>query len=149
MLLIPTYLARSSIHGIGVFTPFPIPKGTRLWEFTPGVDWRLTAKELLQIPEPHQAKLRTYCYLNGNGLYVLCGDNARYMNHAEEPNCDDWGDQYTVARRDIAANEELTCDYRTFDAESAALGDELYQPQPAENPKAEARNPKSEALSKP
>jgi len=40
------------------------------------------------------------------------------MNHADAPNCDDSGDTFTVARRDIAAGEELTCDYRSFDEES-------------------------------
>lgn len=127
MFLIPTYVARSSIHGMGVFTPIPIKKGTRLWEYDPAIDWQLSDKELSQMPEPYQSKLRTYCYLNGEGLYVLCGDNARFMNHDDHPNCDDSSKHFTIARRDIAANEELTSDYRDFDSESAALGDQLYR----------------------
>lgn len=117
MFRVPTYLARSSIHGMGVFTPFPIARGTVLWDYDEGVDWRLAPDELAAFPEPFQERLRHYCYQEKSGIYVLCGDNARYMNHSFEPNCDDRG-EHTVALRDIAAFEELTCDYRDFDAES-------------------------------
>jgi hypothetical protein len=53
---------------------------------------------------------------------VLCGDNAKFMNHSFEPNCDDVDGPYTVTKRDIATDEELTCDYRLFDLESARDG---------------------------
>lgn len=43
------------------------------------------------------------------------------MNHSFEPNCDDRG-HVTRALRDIAEGEELTCDYRNFDAESERSG---------------------------
>lgn len=122
MFLIPTYLAASPIQGIGVFTPFDIPKGTRLWEFNPAVDWKFTAEELERMPEPFKARLKIYCYLNLEGVYLLCGDNARYVNHADDSNCDDTGGVVTVARRDIRAGEELTSDYRLFDQNSAACG---------------------------
>lgn len=117
MFRVPTYLAWSSIHGVGVFTPVEIPAGTPIWEFTPGVDWRFTPKELASFPQPYQGKLRTWCFLEESGLYVLCGDNARFMNHSFEPNCDDSGAR-TRTLRLIAAEEELTCDYRCFDVES-------------------------------
>jgi uncharacterized protein len=121
MFTIPTYVAPSAIAGTGVFTPCDIPKGTQIWAFDPAVDWKLTTAELKQVPEPHGTRLRTYCYLDGEGLFVLCGDNARFMNHAEDPNCADL-DGLTFARRDIQAHEELTCDYRSFDQGSAACG---------------------------
>lgn len=117
MFRVPTYLAWSSIHGVGVFAAVEIPAETLIWEFTPGVDWRFTPKELASFPQPYQAKLRTWCYLEESGQYVLCGDNARFMNHSFQPNCDDSGER-TTTRRDIAAGEELTCDYRSFDMES-------------------------------
>lgn len=120
MFRVPTYLSRSQIHGIGVFTPFPIPAGTVIWEFDPEVDWRLTAEDFERFPERYREKLRSYCYLDESGAYILCGDNARYMNHSDEPSCDDSG-MWTVARREIAVGEELTCDYRTFDLESREL----------------------------
>lgn len=53
------------------------------------------------------------------GLYVLCGDDARFFNHSEDPNCFDfYSDEeqdLTAARRDIRTGEELTCDYALFD----------------------------------
>jgi len=114
MFRIATYLSDSSIHGIGVFTPEPVGAGTVVWEFTPGVDWEMTADELERFPEPYRSKLKTFCYLDDRGIYVLCGDNARFMNHADTPNCDD-STEKTVAARDVGAGEELTCDYRSFD----------------------------------
>jgi SET domain-containing protein len=115
---VPTYLGRSSIHGTGVFTPFFIPAGTLIWSLDPEVDWTLTEDDIVRFPEAYQEKLRSYCFVDENGSYILCGDNARFMNHSEEPNCDDWTSGDTVAYRDIEAGEELTCDYRAFDAAS-------------------------------
>jgi len=115
---VPTYISRSSIHGIGVFTPVFIPAGTVIWTLDTEVDWLLSAADLEGFPEPYQERLRGYCYLDESGFYVLCGDNARFMNHTEEPNCDDRGGASTIASRDIQPHEELTCDYRAFDVES-------------------------------
>jgi hypothetical protein len=54
-----------------------------------------------------------------SGLYVLCGDDARFLNHSENPNCFDFysGEEQdiTVAERDIYLGEELTCNYALFD----------------------------------
>ncbi|PKM07970.1 MAG: hypothetical protein CVV14_06225 [Gammaproteobacteria bacterium HGW-Gammaproteobacteria-4] len=51
-----------------------------------------------------------------NGLRIVVNlDNARYMNHSDTPNLIEVdGCNYTA--RDIAEGEELTCDYRVFDA---------------------------------
>ncbi|HZD06207.1 MAG TPA: SET domain-containing protein-lysine N-methyltransferase [Longimicrobiales bacterium] len=117
MLKVPTYLAPSPIHGTGVYTAVPISEGTVVWEYDSPVDWEIPPEEMARIPEPYQTRLRHFSYLDESGLYVLCGDNAKFMNHSFEPNCDDSG-RTTVAARDIAAHEELTCDYRSFDLES-------------------------------
>lgn len=113
---IPTVVKDSPIQGVGVFTVVFIPAGTVLWEFTPDVDWRMTPEEMASFPEPFQTCLRRYSYLEVSGAYVLCGDNAKFMNHADHPNCDDRG-SCTTAARDVAVGEELTCDYRSFDVE--------------------------------
>jgi SET domain-containing protein len=122
MFTIPTYLSQSPIHGIGVFTPEPIAEGTLLWEFDEGVDWKITQDELARFPEPYQSRFRMYCYLLPEGIYVFCGDNAKFMNHSNAPNCDDPEGRYTIANRAIEAGEELTSDYTTFDLESAEKG---------------------------
>lgn len=116
MFLVPTQLGRSRIHGIGVFAMVDIPAGAKIWEFTEGVDWKIPPDAFARFPEPYREQLSHWCFVNGDGVYVLCGDNAKFMNHEEEPNCDDRGDSFTIANRDIAAGEELTCDYRAFDA---------------------------------
>lgn len=117
MFKVPTYLAPSPIHGFGVYTAVPIPAGTVLWTFDPPVDQEIAPEEMASIPEPHQTRLRHFSYLDESGVYILCGDNARFMNHSSEPNCDDTG-AVTIAKRDIEPDEELTCDYRMFDVES-------------------------------
>jgi uncharacterized protein len=122
MFLIPTYLSRSPIHGLGVYTPQRIPAGTLIWQFDEAADWKIRPEEMERFPEPYQERLRAYCYLSEEGVYVLCGDNAKFMNHSDNPNCDDTGGQFTIALRDIEPGEELTCDYSTFDMESSAHG---------------------------
>ena len=126
MFLVPTYLSQSHIHGTGVYTPQPIKKGTVLWEFHEGVDWHIAPEDLAQFPEPYQSRFRMYCFRVPEGHYVFCGDNAKFMNHSDTPNCDDPAGAYTVANRDIETGEELTSDYRTFDLDSAEQDGALY-----------------------
>jgi uncharacterized protein len=122
MLLIPTYLAPSPIHGLGLFTAVDVPRGTLLWVFRAGLDLEYEQPFVDSLPPLARARLLHYCYREpGASAYVLCGDDARFWNHSDAPNCenapipgtDAWG---TAAARDIARDEELTCDYRTFDA---------------------------------
>jgi SET domain-containing protein len=70
--------------------------------------------------EHEQTYLKNFSYLSRfTGVWVLPGDHDRYMNHSDEPNVgmNPNGNTENLALRDIAAGEELTCDYRTFDAE--------------------------------
>ena len=129
MLLVPTRLGVSPIEGIGLFATSPITKGTVTWQFMPGFDQLFTRAQIDALPEPARVELLRYVYLHGgSGKYVFCLDNARFMNHTHEPNTRgvDPPDQpygYDVATREIAAGEELTCDYREFDgAHAAKLG---------------------------
>jgi uncharacterized protein len=122
MLRVPTFVAPSPIAGVGLFAATDLPANYAIWEFAEGIDWRITPSELAFFPEPFQSNLRHYLYQEDSGLYVLCGDNAKYMNHSDDPNCDDTGGEYTVSRRSIAAGEELTCDYRLFDLEAKTFG---------------------------
>jgi len=140
MFLIPTVLGPSRIHGTGVFAAADIPAGTVIWTFHPDVDWEMTEAQFRRFPEPFRSRLLPYCYQDEKtGLYVLCGDNAKFMNHKNEPNCDDSG-RSTVARRDIRAGEELTCDYRSFDLLSRgsdarnAQGELVFPPPPPPPP---------------
>jgi len=122
MLRVPTYVAPSPIAGVGLFAATDLQAGLVIWEYEEGVDWRIPPAELARFPEPFQSRMRHYLYLDESGLYVLCGDNAKYMNHSDDPNCDDSGGTHTVVRKSVRAGEELTCDYRLFDVETRKWG---------------------------
>ena len=53
-------------------------------------------------------------------------DDARFYNHSNDPNTA-WNEEQNaeVAIRDIAVNEEITCDYREWDDDSDFLGAKL------------------------
>ena len=127
MLLVKTTRGPSSIEGVGLFAAEFIPKGTRIWEYRDGVDQRFDESYLAQLAEDERCRLLTHCYRNPcSGIYVLCGDDARYINHSEEPNTEDIGfeegilngEGITIAARDIFPGEEIISDYASFDADA-------------------------------
>ncbi len=121
MLLVKTYLAESGIHGIGLFAAQRIRKGTVVWRLDPTLDLELTEAQIEALAPHARDQIRKYTYLDlVRGSYVLCGDDARFFNHSDEPNCHDFpaaDGGTTVAARDIDEGEELTSDYSSFDAE--------------------------------
>jgi len=121
MLLVKTHVAPSAIHGLGLFASEPIPQGTPLWRFEPGFDQSISPARLAALPELTRQHIRWFAYLDEtNGHHILAGDFCCYMNHASPPNTGTLPDApppvITIALRDIAAGEELTCDYLVFDA---------------------------------
>jgi hypothetical protein len=56
-------------------------------------------------------------YLECGGILLPCS-NAHLMNHSCDAAVLDFGLDFAVAVRDIAAGEEVTCDYRTFSSDS-------------------------------
>ena len=130
MLLIRANAGPSLIHGTGVFLAEAVRRGQPVWRFQPGFDQLISPAEFPKLPDLARAFLHFYAYLDrDSGSYVLNGDHARFMNHAETPNTGmpetSSGefhyrrDGETVALTDLAAGTELTCDYRQFDAEYA------------------------------
>jgi len=120
MLLVKTRIGASAIHGTGLFANEFIPKGTTIWEFTPGFDLYVKAADIGRLPAAAQAQMLKYCYRDREtGQYVLCADDARFLNHSDQPNTVDMPgpEGCTIATRDIPIGEELTCDYQTFDAD--------------------------------
>lgn len=121
MMLVRTEKRQSEIHGVGLFAAEFIAEGTPTWRFTPGIDQAIHPDVVERVPEASRVNFLMYAYLDiRTGLYVLCADDARFMNHSEDPNVR--GDYaldevfgVDVAARDIEAGEELVCDYRTFD----------------------------------
>ena len=123
MLMVKTKLGLSAIEGIGLFADEDIQAGTVTWRFIPGFDQLFLQSDIGKLPDAARAQIANYTYLHApTGAYVFCIDNARFMNHADIPNTDgvhaaDAIEGYDVATRDIAKGEELTCDYRRFDAD--------------------------------
>ncbi|HUR57386.1 MAG TPA: SET domain-containing protein-lysine N-methyltransferase [Opitutaceae bacterium] len=111
---------RSSIHGRGVFARRAIPDGTRIIEYT---GERITKAEARRREAQRLERHRR----SGDGsVYVFVLNRrhdldgrlgrslARFINHSCAPNCRSEvtrGRVWIVARRDIAAGEELTYDY--------------------------------------
>ena len=116
MLLIKTYLDKSSIHGIGVFTDEFIKKGTVVWEFNPLVDVILTEKQLNELPEVTRKFIEDhgFPYPFGANNHCLSLDHAQYMNHSDTPNIDGAGDK-NVALQDIPKGTELTDNYYLYE----------------------------------
>lgn len=56
-----------------------------------------------------------YPHMTRQGFTVLEFDNGRFMNHSPAPNTDFRDPETGWAVRDIAAGEEITCDYGEFD----------------------------------
>lgn len=124
MLLVKTRLAPSSIHGMGLFAAEAIPRGTPFWRFEPGFDQAISSERFASLPELTRQHIRWFAFRDeAVGPYVLSGDFCCFMNHSSEPNTGAPSDAQppitTIAVRDIAAGEELTCDYFAFDAEAA------------------------------
>lgn len=59
-------------------------------------------------------------YYKSKDKYILCTDDARFINHSKTPNTHGYygkkGD-LTIATFDIKKGEELTEDYTTWDSE--------------------------------
>ena len=52
MLLVKTYLDKSSIHGLGVFASQVIRKGTKVWRFVDGFDRVYSPTQFAKLPKP-------------------------------------------------------------------------------------------------
>jgi uncharacterized protein len=120
MLLVRTTLGPSEIHGLGVFAAEPIAKGTVVWSFTPGFDLERDPSDVDVQPELLRERLLHYGYVDRHlRLYVLCCDDARFVNHSEQPTLvsDRSAARHGVDRaaRDIAVGEELTVNYDAFE----------------------------------
>ena len=116
MLLVDVYLDKSPIQGIGVFAKDAIPAGTLFWRLDLHFD-RLIPVEIYEAQTgPVRTYLDRYAYPRRSDprFIVFEADDARYMNHSDDPNCDVSTGEEAYVRRDIAAGEELTCDYNAF-----------------------------------
>ncbi len=96
--------------GYGVVALKPIPKGTITWA-NDKLDRKFTPKEVRSMDLLYQQVLDKYTYRNAEGHYILCWDNARFVNHSSNSNCMTTAYEFEIAIRDIAPGGELTDDY--------------------------------------
>ncbi len=112
----PYFELRSSpIQGLGAFAVQDIPKGTRVVEYT---GERITPEEADArydddaVEEPH-----TFLFTVNKKIIIdgaREGNEARFINHSCEPNCETVIEDKRVfveTIREIRAGEELTYDY--------------------------------------
>jgi hypothetical protein len=102
--------------GFGVFATKLIPKGTITWVLDE-LDQKLDPEYVNSTSTFCKEILKKYAYRNQDGLYILCWDLGRYVNHSFHANCMGTAYEFEIAIRDILPGEELTDDYGTLNIE--------------------------------
>jgi SET domain-containing protein len=110
MLIVKTYIAPSSIHGIGIFAAEPLKAGTLVWVFDPVIDIEITKEQIAALPDVAREVALAHSFVNDDGRMILSRDNAVFFNHSDNPNTFA-GPEGHVALWDISAAEELTESY--------------------------------------
>lgn len=123
MLLFDHYVAKSTIHGLGVYSAEYIPKGKMVWEFHPAIDRIVPASEFEGLPRHVHSLIESRAeYLEEQDAFLTSLDGDQFMNHADAPNTSKVGNGW-CALHDIQPGDELTCNYRdtvilSFDPET-------------------------------
>ena len=122
----PAYEVRKSpVHGNGVFALRPIAAGERIIEYRgERISWDAATERAAERGGPVN---HTFYFSLADGNVIdggRRGNDARWINHACEPNCEAYeedGRVYIHALRDIDAGEELNYNY-------ALIYDERHTP---------------------
>jgi len=99
--------------GYGVFATALLRRGTITW-VRDDFDILLTRERFDGLDPIYRPLADKYAYRDAEGVYVLCWDIAKYVNHSCDPNCLGGRAEFEVAVRDVPAGEELRCDYATL-----------------------------------
>ena len=123
MMLIETQVQPSGIHGMGLFSIKPVARGTPIWRFEAGFDHDFSPVQFAALPQLAREHTRWFCFVSQtDGHVILSGDHACFINHSLTPNTGAppsvVSPVVTVALRDIAADEEITCNYFDYDADT-------------------------------
>ena len=116
MLLIETEVKNSATQGLGLFALHWVAKGQKYWVRNEEFDRVFTPQGMNAMNELTTGYIKRYGFLEANGNWYLCGDNAKFSNHSKSPNSrshyDDSGlVKFNTALTDIQAGEEILCDY--------------------------------------
>lgn len=113
---VPYLVRRSNVHGNGVFARRKIREGEAIEEYKgERIDWDEANLRAEQSGAPVN---HTFFFSLADGRVIdggSQGNDARFINHACEPNCeaqeDDDGRVFIHALRDIERGEELNYNY--------------------------------------
>jgi SET domain-containing protein len=106
----------SRLHGLGVFAARRIPRGTRVIEYLGERVSHTEADRRYDHKETHDN--HTFLFIVDAHTVIdagIDGNEARFMNHSCEPNCESLIENqrvYIDAIRTIEPGEELTYDYQ-------------------------------------
>ena len=111
MFLINTYLDKSKIQGVGVFSKENVKKGDKIKEVRPEFELRFNSTNLPKMPLALANFIQTHAYEEDENEFCLGIDNEKYLNHSDNPTVDEEG----YALKNIAIGDEITIDYNNFD----------------------------------
>jgi len=121
MLIIKTKLKEFPQKGIGLIADQNIKKGEAIWIYHPMIDITIKEKD---VPKEAKDFFETYAVEEKKGEYFLNIDNARFMNHSDNPNTKSLGHhKNNITTRNIKKGEELTIDYREIDIDGVDFED--------------------------
>ena len=111
----PFEIKSSPIQGLGAFATERITRGTRLIEYA---GERLTPAEAdARYPDDEAVRHHTYLFAIDDDVVIdaaVDGNEARFINHSCDPNCDaviDDGRIWIETIRAVEPGEELAYDY--------------------------------------
>lgn len=114
----------SKIHGVGIFAIRDIPKNTKLFAGVANHQWqRFRPEELKSLPAAVRKIIDDFLGLEDDGSIFIPPvgveglDVSFFLNYSKKPNAGtkDGGLTFFALRR-IKKGEELTADYRIYDA---------------------------------
>jgi uncharacterized protein len=122
---------RSKVHGRGVFAARPIAKGTRIIEY---VGERVSHAEAdRRYDDKSPSDNHTFLFIVDRHIVIdagVGGNEARFINHSCDPNCESVIEKRRVfieALRAIESGEELAYDYQIVrEKDDPANVDEIF-----------------------
>ncbi|MGB7781469.1 MAG: SET domain-containing protein, partial [Pseudolabrys sp.] len=86
----------------------------KVWRFVDGFDRVYSPTQFAKLPKPARDYIWNYGY-RVDGEILLTSDHDHHMNHSDKANTH-WRNGHIVAKRTIRKGEEITNNYREFDA---------------------------------
>ena len=119
MLLIKTILKEIPGKGIGILAGEDLKAGQIWWVWDDDMDKIVGPEQYAQLGEIQRSFVKKYGVKSDKDEYWLYVDNARFCNHANEPNSIGFApvsgvDTKIKTIREVHKGEELTIDYRKF-----------------------------------